>query len=174
MSLSQTERWIGGYQVLAGGYGLVLVTLSVGRIYPEVPAGARGEFVAIWAVIALLFAMVTLAGVALLRCHALGRPASTLVQLIQVCIVATKSVQWIFLAGLYLGVTVFEGTVRPMAGFRAQAQVSYGKGAPPLTGMGINIVPLGVVWLLRRRRTEGTVGAPPSRSGTASISTPAA
>ena len=174
MRPSRTERWIGVYQSLAGGYGLVLVALSVGRIYPKVPPGSRGEFVAIWAAITLLFTMVTLAGVALLRGHALGRPVSTIVQLIQVFIVATKGVHWIFLAGLYLGVTVFDGTVRPMAGFRAQAQVAYGKGPPPMTGMGVNIIPFGVLWLLWRRRTEGTVGRAPPGSARANIAAPAA
>ena len=158
--------------MVAGAVGILVALFFGVAAVNSVPEAARLTVVLVAGAMVVLFAAVILAGVLLLEAHPAGRILSSAVQLLQVPAVAAASWHWLFFAGAYLDLAWLGGQPRLFGGLKADLDVAWA-GAQQVTGVGINVVPLIVLWLLWRRSSQPAAAAL-SESAAAGGNAPAA
>ncbi|MFL5563206.1 MAG: hypothetical protein ACJ79K_17200 [Gemmatimonadaceae bacterium] len=161
MSQRNIDRFVGGYQIIAGFVGIFLGLVLGFRALNSGTSPAPLLIMLVIGAMMAVFGGVVLAGVLLLEGHPAGRILSTGVQVLQVPILSAASVHWLFFAGAYLGLVWFGDQTRLILGLKANLEFGWA-GAPQITGFGINVIPLIVLGLLWRPPALLAVSREPS------------
>ena len=144
------RSWLAWYHMLAGGAGMITTLLCAPDLLARLSADLRQAMGLIILVMLALFTVVAWAGVLLSIRSPWAERVTTIVQLFQIPVIRIGSFLWMFFGGGYLvGYWGTENGLGGMLGAKANLELSWG-GAPESLVLGINLVPLVILWMLRR------------------------
>lgn len=150
------------YHLIAGGYGLVFTLDLAPRLISQLDVSVRLAAAVGFAGVALVFGSVLAAGFLLVKRPLFGTRFAVVLQLLQIPVLSTGGFAFSFFAGLYAAVVSESGNVHWLAGWKASLQLSW---FATSGFVGVNLAPLGVIWLLRRAHATTpleTDAAPPA------------
>ena len=145
------RSWLAWYHMLAGGAGMIITLLMAPTLLAKIPEPSRPGMGLVFLAMIGLFAVVAWAGALLSISSPWGPPAASLVQLVQLPAIRVGSYLWTFFAGGYVVPYWQVGNGPGYAlGVKSSFQLSWGGAVEP-TMIGMNVVPLVILWLLRRK-----------------------
>ena len=144
-----TRRVLGWYEILSGAGGIVLVAIVLPQMVERVEAPHRIAIVLLYVAIGCVFVAVLLAGLLLLRDHRWGVLLSVLVQAAQIPLWAVGSSRWAFFSGAYLALLWQPDSPTILVGLKSSLEL-YWRGSQAATFFGINLVPIVVIYFLRK------------------------
>lgn len=145
------RSWLAWYHMLAGGAGMIVTLFMAPTLLARMPEPSRPAMGLVFLAMIALFAVVAWAGALLSIGSPWGPSAATLVQLIQLPAIRVGSYLWTFFAGGYVVPYWQIGNGPGYAlGVKASFQLSWGGAVEP-TMIGMNVIPLVILWLLRRK-----------------------
>ena len=160
-------RLVAWYEIVAGLAGVLLALVFAPRIVDQLPPEHRQSAVLVFALIAALFVLLAIAGFLLARGQRSGRVLSLALQWAQVPVVSLGVFRWVFFGGAYLVPAWSPESSTLLVGLKSNLEINWGPPSPPAL-LGLNVVPLLVIWALHRRveqperavaLEEGTEGA---------------
>jgi hypothetical protein len=174
MTESTTRNALGAYHAVAGVAGIATIVWLAPSFWRQTPPAGRLLIVGLLCVMATVFLIALAAGVLLLLRRPSAFRLATLVQLLQLPVFTIGAWKWSFFAGLYAAILVSNapGPLSFDLGAKAALILAWAGEPSGEVSLGINVVPLAVLWLLRRLQRavpSDTTPAGPATSGAVAV-----
>jgi hypothetical protein len=169
MKESTIRYLLGAYHIIAGLAGIAPVLWLLGPLWAQTPSASRVAVAGIMSGIAAMFLIVVAAGLLLLRSRAGAIRLATAIQLLQIPVCTVGVWQWRFFAGIYV-VVVTSNTRDSLGlelGLKSLLTVSWAGELSAISSIGLNVAPIGVLWVLWRLARTTKAGRLPTGSAVA-------